>query len=113
MIKRLAVFACLLMAASPVMAAKIVADVGPGTTHCGWYLDTSTTPTVIVVDAGGATCTLTLSTTLPSGPHTAAADARSVDPIWGTVASVKSAPFAFTKPAVSGANAPASLRLVP
>jgi hypothetical protein len=113
MMNRAFVFVCLLLAASPAIGAKVVADVSPGTTHCGWYLDTGTTPTVIVVDAGGATCSYTLSTTLPSGPHTATADARSVDPIWGTVASVKSAPFAFTKPAVSGASAPASLRLVP
>ncbi len=107
------------LVSTSALAAQVVADVSPGTTHCGFYLDSAVTPSVVPVDAGGATCTYNASA-VSAGTHNIVADARTatVDPVWGSVTatSAKSAPFSFTKPAAtmpSGGPAPSNFRLVP
>lgn len=95
-------------------ATSVQADAPPGATQCGFYLDAATTPTVVSVSGG--TCKLLLSSVLPSGDHTVTADARyPASPPWSTVVQIspKSAPFPFTKPAVSGGNPPTNFAVVP
>ena len=93
-----------------VFAATIEADAPPGATQCGFYLDTSTAPTLVTVTAGK--CRFNVSS-VSVGTHSVTADARVPDPIWGTAISPKSSPpFTFTKPGPVG-SAPSNFVLVP
>jgi hypothetical protein len=93
-------------------AAAIEADVAPGITQCGFYLNGAATPTV--VSASGGKCRFVLQPTLAVGTHSVEADGREVDPLWGTRITARSAPFVFTKSDATSTSAPPSnLSLVP
>lgn len=88
------------------------ATVTAGVTGCGWYLDTQTVPTIVAVTPPGTVCRYNLGG-VSNGPHVIAADARSVDPMWGPLQSTKSVPLNFARPATSGVSPPSGLVLVP
>lgn len=103
----------LVLFALPCLAAKVVVDVAPGTTQCGFYLDASTTATVVSANTTANTCTYDVQA-VAVGSHTVAADTRTNDPIWGSQTSAKSTPWPFTKPTASGNPSTATnFRLVP
>lgn len=114
--KRFALLAALLVAL-PAAAANIQVDVPAGTTQCGFYLDSSTVPSLVPAQqvAGSTTgtiCKYNVQLVTP-GPHVVVADSRKTDPIWGTVISPKSAPpFPFEKPGATGIP-PTNFLLVP
>lgn len=115
--KRFIVFAVFLLAALPAAAANVQYDVPAGTAQCGFYLDTATTASVVpstqlAGSATGTVCNFNVNS-VSVGTHNVVADARRVDPIWGTSVSPKSSPpFSFDKPGPTG-SPPSSPRLVP
>lgn len=93
------------------LATSVQADAPAGATQCGFYLDGSSTATVVSVTSG--TCKLVLLATLAPGNHSVTADARIPDPIWGLRTTAKSTPFDFVKPGGSSESPPSAFRLVP
>ncbi len=91
--------ACAALLAAPTTSAAPFAAADPpaGATHCVFTID-SLAPTVVTV---GVVAPYTCKTDVGAvavGPHTVKVRARRVDPVWGDVDSVDTAPLPFTKP---------------
>jgi hypothetical protein len=96
-------------------APFIIADVSLDTiqpTHCGIYIDTSPKTEIVVVKdaAGKAYCKVDVGT-LTIGAHTIKKTYIVKDPIWGTLESAQSVPFAFSRPMLP--TTPVGLELAP
>lgn len=81
-------------------------------TFCGVYVDAlAKVEAPVVKDAAGkAYCKVDVGT-LAVGSHTVKVTHIVKDPIWGTLESAQSAPFAFSRPTIS--TTPVGLELVP
>ena len=80
-------------------------------THCGAQFDTA--PKFDSVVQSDKSCKIDIPASLAPGVHTVKATYVNIDPVWGRSESVFSAPFTFTKPALSIPAAPAGLGITP
>lgn len=103
-----------LLAAMPAVGAVVEANVDPGVTSCGVFLDAAPKVTIPVTapvpPATQAKCRFDVQA-VSTGAHNVRMTAIRDDPIWGTLESAQSPPFAFAKP--SAPSVPASPALVP
>lgn len=110
--KRLAML--VLLSSLPSLAANVEANVDPGVTSCGVFLDAAPKVTIAVTapvpPATQAKCRFDVQG-VSTGAHNVRMTAIRDDPIWGLLESAQSPPFAFAKP--SAPSVPASPALVP
>lgn len=106
----------LLLSASLGHAAPfVVSDPAPATgtqpTHCGIFLDAAAKAEVAVAsDTTGKYCKFDIGM-VGIGSHTIKATFIAKDTTWGTLESLQSAPFTFTRPGVP--QVPVGLGLAP
>ena len=92
------VVALLALVSFPAFAAPFaMADPPAAATHCVFTID-SLSPVVVAVEVVAPFNCKTDVGAVAVGPHTVKVRSRRVDPVWGTVESVDTAPLAFTKP---------------
>lgn len=86
---------------APFIVSADFATTGTQPTHCGLFLDAAPKVEVPVVSqtSGAKFCKFDIAA-VATGSHTVTATAIAKDTVWGTLESVKSSPFTFTRPGI-------------